>query len=114
MIEGYRFTSILRALVSRRFEHRTLNIERRTRVGCAAKLWLDPLEFAHIDGFPMFPVSFAAAGSPRANEEEEPAASEGLKVIEQRRSRCGRSVSATFDFKTFRLSDAAGSSKRRR
>jgi len=115
MIEGYRFTSILRALVSRRFEHRTLNIERRTRVGCAAKLWLDPLEFAHIDGFPMFPVSFAAAGSPRANEEEEPAASEGLKVeglkvVEQRRSRCGRSVSATFDFQTLRLSDAAGSS----
>jgi len=58
----------------------------------------------------MFPVSSAAAGSPRANEEEEPAASEGLKVVEQRRSRCGRSVSATFDFQTLRLSDAAGSS----
>jgi hypothetical protein len=46
---------------------------------------------------------------------EEPAASEGLKVeglkvVEKRRSRCGSSFSATFDFKTLRLSDAAGSS----
>jgi hypothetical protein len=52
------------------------------------------------------------------NEEEEPAASEGLKVeglkveglkvVEKRKSRCGRPVSPTFDFKTLRLSDAAG------
>jgi hypothetical protein len=35
---------------------------------------------------------------------------EGLKVVEQKKSHCGSSFSATFDFKTLRLSDAAGSS----
>ena len=53
--------------------------------------------------------------SERREEEEEPAASEslkveGLKVVEKRKIRCGRSFSATFDFKTLRHSDAAGSS----
>jgi hypothetical protein len=59
--------------------------------------------------------SISESDSPRANEEEEPAASEGLKVeglkvVKKRRRRCGSSFSATFDFKTLRLSDAAGSS----